>query len=128
MAKRLARYLLQRPRVATLYKWQDTPTTITMQGDSDYAGDPVKRVSTSGWCALHGTHLIAGGTSTQSVIATSSGEAEHYACLKAAAEGLGLVAMAAELGNKRELRVETDSSASYGICRRRGSGRMKHLE
>eukprot|EP00971_Amphidinium_carterae_P109091 2160203-Amphidinium_carterae.1 len=37
--------------------------------------------------------------------------------------------MAAELGDKgKGLVIETDSSASYGICRRTGHGRMKHLE
>ena len=37
-------------------------------------------------------------SSTQATIATSSGEAELYALAKAAAEGLGIQALAADLG------------------------------
>eukprot|EP00971_Amphidinium_carterae_P228940 4541788-Amphidinium_carterae.1 len=39
------------------------PSELKVQCDADHAGNVGKRTSTSGWCAFHGGHLIAGGTS-----------------------------------------------------------------
>ena len=76
---------------------------------------------------------IGGGTlktwsSTQSTIALSSGEAEYYALVKAAAEALGVQSLANDLGWKFEVRIWIDSSAAKSMARRIGMGRVRHLE
>ena len=64
---------------------------------------------------------------TQACVALSSGEAELYALLKGSSEGLGMVAMARELGRPMNLCIRTDSSAARGTIARSGCGRMKHI-
>jgi hypothetical protein len=67
-------------------------------------------------------------SSTQQTVSRSSGEAELYALVKAASEGLGVVALLAELGRNVQLRVHCDSSAAIGIANRSGLGRTRHLD
>ena len=47
--------------------------------------------------------------------------------MKGVAEGLGVQALAADLGMSLPLSVHADSSAAIGICRRSGIGRVRHL-
>ncbi len=77
--------------------------------------------------------LVGGGvvktwSSTQASIATSSGEAEFYALTKAAAEGLGMQAVARDLGVESTVRVWVDSSAAKAMASRTGLGRTRHVE
>ena len=76
---------------------------------------------------MWGSHLIKHWSSTQKTIALSSGEAELAGIVKGAAEGIGLVSVARDLGVETKLRVCADSSAAIGICRRSGIGRVRHL-
>eukprot|EP00969_Alexandrium_andersonii_P144754 6401224-Alexandrium_andersonii.AAC.1 len=66
-------------------------------------------------------------SATQKTSALSSGEAELAGIVKGAAEGLGLTAIAQDLGFTAALEVCADSSAAIGICRRTGIGRVRHL-
>ena len=75
-----------------------------------------------------GTHLIKSWSSTQQLVALSSGEAEYYGVVKAAGTGLGYQALLQDLGLALRLRVWTDSSASIGICRRQGLGKLRHID
>ena len=67
-------------------------------------------------------------SSTQSVVALSSGEAELNACLKAAAEGMFVQQVNGEMGQQGVLTWCGDSSASRGILLREGSSPLKHLD
>ena len=75
-----------------------------------------------------GKHLIKSWSSTQSVIALSSGEAELYALVKGASQTLGLISMAGDFGITLNGRVHTDSSAAVGICTRKGLGKVRHIK
>jgi hypothetical protein len=97
--KRLCRYLKGRPRMIQ-YRLPKNPQQglIEVLVDSDWAGCPETRRSTSG-----GTLIVYGvclriWLTTQRVVARSSGEAEQYAAVCGAAEGLGLKSMARDLG------------------------------
>ena len=96
--------------------------------DSDWAGCTKTRRSTSGGGILSGTHLLTHWSRTQTCVALSSGEAELNAMLKAACEGLSLLYLLEELGERRQLHLRGDSSASHGTLHRLGSGRGKHLQ
>ena len=74
--KRFARYLALRPRLVTKYCKQGPLKTVVGWSDSDWAGCPETRKSTSGGVIMIGSHVIRTWSTTQSVIATSSGEAE----------------------------------------------------
>ena len=66
-----------------------------------------------------GSHTIKTWSRMQSVVALSSGEAEYYAIVKGSAEGLGIQAIAADMGLEWCLHVSTDASAAIGIGSRR---------
>ena len=70
--------------------------------------------------------MVASST-TQNVIATSSGEAEFYALTKSASRAIGAVAMAADMSKKLKPVVHVDATASKGIASRRGVGKVRHL-
>ena len=75
-----------------------------------------------------GTHTVKTWSSTQGVIALSSGEAEYYGLVKAAGAGLGHQSLMDDLGLHLPVRVWTDSSAALGIASRSGLGKLRHLE
>ena len=127
--KRMCRYLKGRPRLIQDRMRQDPqPGVIEVLVDADWAGCPKTRRSTSGGAMIaHGMCLRTWST-TQRVVARSSGEAELYAAVRGAAEGLGLKSMARDLGWNWSVRLWTDSSACKGTCNRSGLGRLKHLD
>ena len=59
-----------------------------------------------------GSQLMKSWSSTQPVITLSSGEAELYGVVRAAANGLGYLSLLADFGIKIPMRVWTDSTAS----------------
>ena len=68
-------------------------------------------------------------SATQISVATSVGEAEYYAALRGAAEGLALQALGRDLGIEMGVKLWSDSTSARGIACRRGlSGRTRHLE
>ena len=77
--------------------------------------------------------LVGGGgvvktwSSTQATVALSSGEAEYYALVRAAAEGLGMRVLMADLGWEAGLKVWVDSSAAKSMASRVGLGRVRHV-
>ena len=73
-------------------------------------------------------HWLGHWSRTQAFIAPRSAEAELNAAATAISEGLGLRNMAAEMGDRVQLKVLGDSSASMGILNRVGAGKIKHLE
>ena len=123
---RVARYLSAEPRMVYHYSWQ-AKSDFKVCVDTDFAGCLKTRKSTSGGCALLGTHLVKHWSSTQKVVTLSSGEAELAGIVKGAAEALGLKNLASDLGIALGLRICADSSAAIGICRRSGIGKVRHL-
>ena len=70
-----------------------------------------------------GKHLLRSWSSTQPSIAMSSAEAEYYAL-----RSLGLQSMMRELGLRKKIFVQTDSSVAKSFASQRGRGRMRHIE
>ena len=119
--KRLARFLLGRRRLVFKYGWQKA-SKLECYSDTDWAGCPKTRKSTSGGCLMLGGHLLKSWSSTQPSISLSSGEAEYYGVVKASGIALGQQSLMLDLGMKVGVRVWTDSSAAMGICGRSGLG------
>ena len=57
--------------------------------DSDWAGCSLSRKSPSGGCLMWRGVCLKAWSTTQGAVALSSGEAEYYAAVKGASEGLG---------------------------------------
>ena len=87
--KHLVRYLVWNPRAVYKFRYQHVPTAIRVCVDTDFAGDLASRRSTSGGMIFLGAHQIKHWSSTQSVIALSSGEAKLIGIVKGASNGLG---------------------------------------
>ena len=71
--------------------------------------------------------MVKHWSSTQRVVTLSSAEAELTGIVKGSTEGLGLRSLAADLGWTSALKVFTDSSVAMGICKRTGTGKVRHL-
>ena len=126
--KRVARYLVGKPRFTQVMIWQDQPSQLLAYSDSDWAGDKTSRKSTSGGVVMSGAHVVKSWSSTQQVIALSSGEAELYALIKTAAQTKGIMASYMDFGQKLDCIVHTDANAAMGIVHRLGLGRTRHIE
>ena len=157
--KRLARYIVGKERCTIKYFYQDKLEGVTVWTDSDFAstnpvrhsineqvkdehfemingielnGEAACRRSTSGGLILMGEHLIKSWSSTQKITALSSGEAEYYAIVKGAEQGMGVRSMLIDFqiseASTRYIEVKEDSSAAKGIASRRGLGKLKHVD
>ena len=125
--KRICRYLNRTPRLVYEFTQQSVSHT-DVYTDTDWAGCPRTRKSTSGGCVMLGRHVIKHWSSTQQSISLSSGEAEFAGVIRGAGHGLGYQALLKDLGVEVPLRVWTDSSAAIGICTRQGLGKLRHLD
>jgi len=125
--KRIARYLRQYPTCSYFYRWQETPTQVTVYTDSDWGGCARTRRSTSGGCVFLGSHLLCHWARTQQAIALSSCEAELNAMNKGSTEGIGILHMCEQCGLPADLVLRTDASAARGVVERVWAGKVKHL-
>ena len=102
--------------------------SIRVYSDTDWAGCIKTRKSTQGGVVLLGGCCIKSWSSTQNLIALSSGEAEHYGVVKAASVALGTQAMLRDMGCDLPIEVMTDASAAKGIATRKGLGKTRHIQ
>jgi hypothetical protein len=72
--------------------------------------------------------LIKHWSKTQSTISLSSGEAELHGIAQGCAQGLGLQSLLRDAGWFLPLHVFTDATAAIGIARRKGLGKIRHLD
>ena len=125
--RRLGRYLAGTTR-ARLFVSRPQHTSnkarqIVVWTDSDYAGDKQTRKSTS--CALV---FCDGHSRRQTVVATSSAEAEYYSLAAGLQEALAARSILQELTETVEIEVKCDSSAARAMANRVGLGRTKHVD
>ncbi|GJZ85238.1 hypothetical protein Tco_0650577 [Tanacetum coccineum] len=77
--KRIFRYLKGKPTLGLWYS-RDSPFELVAYIDSDYAGSTQDRKSTTGGCQFLGNRLISWQCKKQTVVATSTTEAEYVGC------------------------------------------------
>ena len=124
---RLCRYLKQHPRAVFMYRHQALPDRLDVFSDSNWAGCLKTRKSTQGGATMLGQHCCKTWSSTQGIVALSSGEAEFYGIVKASSVGLGCRAMLRDMGLQMKLNVHTDAEAAKGIASRTGLGKTRHI-
>ena len=128
--KKLARFLMGMREVRWKYPWQSEAEgrNIEIYVDSDWAGCAETRRSTSGGAILVGRRALKTWSTTQPVVALSSGETEYYAMVDGATRGMGFKHTVDELGMETMVpRLATDSSAAKSFSSRRGLGKMRHI-
>jgi hypothetical protein len=125
--KRIGRYLSHHRSLPALYSLREVPTNFCVWVDADWAGDVVTRKSTSGGILTYGECYVSSWSRTQSCVALSSAEAEYYALLQGAQEGLKMKHLACELHIDATVILKSDSSAAKCAAEKRGTLHMKHL-
>ena len=126
--KRLVRYLLKYPIGFLRFRRQPKDVaTLTVYTDSDWAGDALRRRSTTGLAILRGSHLLRHASALQTTIGSSSAEDEYYAVTRGASCALGLKAFFADIEMQVGVVMKCDSSAAAAVATRKGLGRLRHL-
>nr|GEV56098.1 copia protein [Tanacetum cinerariifolium] len=88
--KRIFRYLKGKPHLGLWYH-KDLPFNLVAYSDSDYAGASMDRKSTTGSCQFIGFRSISWQCKKQTVVATSSTEAEYVAAASCCAQNNFLI-------------------------------------
>ncbi|GKC79773.1 putative ribonuclease H-like domain-containing protein [Tanacetum coccineum] len=106
--KRIFRYLKGKPTLGLWYS-RDSPFELVAYTDSDYAGATLDRKSTTRGCQFLGNRLISWQCKKQTVVATSTTEAEYVAAASCCGQ-VGDEAVHKELGDRMERAATTASS------------------
>ena len=104
------------------------PTELNVYVDTDFAGCKETRRSTSGGVAMLGNCCIKHWSKTQTTISLSSGEAELHGIAQGAAQALGLQSLLKDAGWHVDVHLHSDATAAIGIARRKGLGKIRHLD
>ncbi|CAK0806902.1 unnamed protein product, partial [Prorocentrum cordatum] len=129
MLKKLVRYLLSTREVHQLLVPRGGSDSLNTRIDSDWADDPDTRKSISGGTVMmHGCSALTWAR-TQKTPALSSAEAELYAIGSGAVETLGTDTLLKKVGyGEAAPAIMMDSSSALAVAKKRGPGRMKHIE
>ncbi|PKU85369.1 Retrovirus-related Pol polyprotein from transposon TNT 1-94 [Dendrobium catenatum] len=105
--------------------------TLTSYSDADWAGDPVSRKSTSGFCSFLGTTLISWSVKKQHTVARSSTESEYRALAAATADILWLRRVLDDFGinTNTPTDLHCDNTSAIAIANNPVfHARTKHIE
>ncbi|GJX12398.1 putative ribonuclease H-like domain-containing protein [Tanacetum coccineum] len=113
--KRIFRYLKGQPKLGLWYP-RDSPFDLVAYSDSDYAGASLDRKSTTGGCQFLGCRLISWQCKKQTVVATSSTEAEYVAAASCCGQVLWIQNQMLDYGNiiKATATVSTLENERHG--------------
>ena len=75
-----------------------------------------------------GSHCVKHWAKTQTTVSLSSGKSELHGIAAGVAQAIGLQSICRDLGFDYKLRVHSDATAAIGIARRRGMGKIRHLD
>ncbi|GJS99028.1 hypothetical protein Tco_0820198 [Tanacetum coccineum] len=88
VVKKIFKYLKGQPKLGLWYP-RESPFVLEAYSDSDYAGANKDRKSTTGGCQFLGRRLISWQCKKQTIVATSSTEAEYVAAANCCGQSNG---------------------------------------
>ncbi|PKU87026.1 Retrovirus-related Pol polyprotein from transposon TNT 1-94 [Dendrobium catenatum] len=129
MLKRLLRYI----QGTLSFGIPITKSKLTLQSfsDADWAGDPISRKSTSGYCSFLGTTLISWTVKKQHTTARSSTESEYRALAAAAADIIWLRRILSDFNINTDLPTDVycDNTSAIALANNPVfHARTKHIE
>ena len=77
---------------------------------------------------MHGIHCLEHWSSTQTTLSLSTAESELHGICKGMQMGMGFSSMCKYLDMHMKIRLHSDATAAIGIARRRGLGKLRHLD
>eukprot|EP00971_Amphidinium_carterae_P342746 6482167-Amphidinium_carterae.1 len=104
------------------------PLHIRVYSDSDHAGDQITRKSVSSAVIFANENLLHTHSRKQTLVSTSSCEAELYAACGAMQEALMIRSLCLELKVPCRVTLYSDSSSARSIIHRQGLTRCKHID
>ncbi|GKA95462.1 hypothetical protein Tco_0817500, partial [Tanacetum coccineum] len=110
--KKIFKYLKGQPKLGLWYP-RDSPFVLEAYSDSDYAGSNGDRKSTTGGCQFLGRRLISWQCKKQTVVATSSTEAEYVAAAHCCGQQLSCILTPALTHNPIQATVESMAALKY---------------
>ena len=113
----ILRYIKRAPRKGLVYE-NKGHTQIVGYSDADWAGSPIDRRSTSGYCVLVGGNLISWKSKKQNVVARSSAEAEYRVMAMTTCELIWLKKLLKELQieEARSMTLIFDNQVAFHIA------------
>ena len=128
--RRAARYVAgtKKRRLMILGPGKGEKLRVDTWTDSDYATDVSCRRSVGCVVLFIGRALAHVHGRQQTVVATSSSEAEYYAMSSGAVESLGVSSLLKEIDEPCECTLWCDSSSGRALALREGFGRVKHID
>ena len=75
-----------------------------------------------------GQCLVKHLSKTQSTISLSSGEAELHGIAMGCSQSLGIQSLLKDIGWDLKIRLSSGATAAIGIARRKGLGKVRHLD
>ena len=127
--KKAGRYLKRAEKVTwKMGAWKtDDEVNVDVHVASNWASGLERKSTSGGMMMINGT-VVKHWSRTQATRALSTAEAEYYAVVTGAAEGLGMQSMIAYLCVTTQVRVSIDSNAAKATASRRGLGKTRHVE
>ncbi|GJY89373.1 hypothetical protein Tco_0504569 [Tanacetum coccineum] len=127
--KKIFKYLKGQPKLGLWYP-KDSPFQLEAYSDSDYAGSHGDRKSTTGGCQFLGRRLISWQCKKQTIVATSSTEAEYVAAASCCAQVLWIQNQLLDYGFKtHEYQILLDNQSTICIVKNPVfHQRTKHIE
>ncbi|GJU40135.1 hypothetical protein Tco_1193092 [Tanacetum coccineum] len=127
--KRIFRYLKGKPSLGLWYS-KDSPLELVAYTDSDYAGATQDRKSTTGGCQFLGNRLISWQCKKQTVVATSTTEAEYVAAASCCGQVLWIQNQLLDYGyNFMDIVIYIDNTSTICIIENHVQhSKTKHIE
>ncbi|GKB30871.1 putative ribonuclease H-like domain-containing protein [Tanacetum coccineum] len=127
--KRIFRYLKGQPKLGLWYP-KDSPFDLEAYTDSDYAGASLDRKSTTGGCQFLGSRLISWQCRKQTIVATSTTEAEYVAAASCCGQVLWIQNQMLDYGyNFMNTKIFIDNESTICIVKNPVfHSKTKHIE
>ncbi|GJU80936.1 putative ribonuclease H-like domain-containing protein [Tanacetum coccineum] len=129
VVKRIFRYLKGHPKLGLWYP-KESPFDLVAYSDSDYGGATQDRKSTTGGCQFLGRRLISWQCKKQTIVATSTTEAEYVAAASGCGQVLWIQNQLLDYGyNFMNTKIYIDNNSAICIVKNPVyHSRTKHIE
>ncbi|GJX58453.1 putative ribonuclease H-like domain-containing protein [Tanacetum coccineum] len=125
--KRIFKYLKGKPNLGLWYP-RESPFDLEAFSDSDYGGSNLDRKSTTGGCQFLGQRLISWQCKKQTIVATSTTEAEYVAAANCCGQVLWSKSLTGTMVSIHEYQIHMTMKAQSACEESSISFKTKHID